>query len=232
MEKVDANTGPSVLLERLFNVTSVSDTAAAVFVHVIPEPETAARRIVMFAAAPALAYSWCRRTTFETEPLLRYARSHSAPATAAEIARASGLGGQGLGGEQLGAEFASGYLVPVHGSRCMGRYSMLALGSHEPAFFESRGSTVARSIAHSTALALHKWWMETTRVALLQSCRLRPIDLRLLEWENQGLNAKQIARLLGCSRTAVDSKFQRLLIKLGTTSRKNAALRASAYELI
>ena len=71
-----------------------------------------------------------------------------------------------------------------------------------------------------------------TRAELQGSSRLRSDDLRLLGYERQGLSTKEIARLVGVSVSALDSRFQRINAKLGTSHRRHAALRAAIHGLL
>lgn len=61
---------------------------------------------------------------------------------------------------------------------------------------------------------------------------ITPTDLALLSLELRGHTTKTIARHLGVSISSVDSRFQRLNVKLGTVSRKAAAHLAAEYGLI
>lgn len=56
--------------------------------------------------------------------------------------------------------------------------------------------------------------------------------MKLLQWEWQGLNSKQIGNLLGMGPAYVDSRFQRLNLKLGVPNRRAAAKLAAEYGLI
>ncbi len=223
---------PCGLLERLFLVTSASGMAASVFVHAIPEPDTGDKTIVLIAAPVALPYAWARASTLRSDPWLQYARTHSAPATGEDIKLVSSAAGERCGMALVASEFASCYVVPVHSANRTGRHSVLLLGSAQPDFFKSTAASAARDTAHTMAVTLHKWWVDKTHDEVLKGFRLRAADVQLLRWERDGLSTKAIARLLGCSPSAVDSKFQRLILKLGTTSRKRAVQRATVYELM
>lgn len=76
------------------------------------------------------------------------------------------------------------------------------------------------------------WWVRRLRVDIIRHHRLTADELALLQFERAGLGTKEIARQLGTTCGSVDSRFQRLIKKLGLPSRKAAARLASEYDLI
>ncbi|ODV10214.1 MAG: hypothetical protein ABT20_08665 [Rubrivivax sp. SCN 70-15] len=77
----------------------------------------------------------------------------------------------------------------------------------------------ARSIANE----MHEWWARNERERLTQSTRLSAQDLELLERHCAGLSSKQIAAELNVSCDAVNSRFQRIIVRLGVRTRRAAA---------
>jgi DNA-binding CsgD family transcriptional regulator len=79
---------------------------------------------------------------------------------------------------------------------------------------------------------LHEWWIAKLRRELIDDAEVTEGELKLLQWEWQGLNSKQIGNLLGMGPAGVDSRFQRLNLKLGVPNRRAAAKLAAEYGLI
>ena len=74
--------------------------------------------------------------------------------------------------------------------------------------------------------------VRNVRDELIRSSRLSHDDLVLLDYQNRGLGTKQIADALSTSPTSIDSRFQRVNVKLGVLNRKAAARLAAEYGLI
>ena len=81
-------------------------------------------------------------------------------------------------------------------------------------------------------MALHEDWTSKLRSDLAESSELSSLDIRILELELQGARTKAIAKTLGTTRMAIDSRFQRLKDKLHVTGRRSAAIRALEFGLI
>ena len=128
--------------------------------------------------------------------------------------------------------FRSAMLIPVHGAGGSGRFSLLCLGAHTQGHLEQVAPPAVRLIAQALATELHQWWAIETRRQLRISAGLREVDLQLLGMELEGLTTKEIARTLDMSCASVDSRFQRINVRMKCTSRKAAAQRAACYGLI
>ena len=89
-----------------------------------------------------------------------------------------------------------------------------------------------RLLGEALATELHQWWAVATRQQLRITAGLRDADLQLLGMEHEGLSTKEIARLLDMSCASVDSRFQRINVKMRCGSRKASAQRAACYGLI
>lgn len=120
------------------------------------------------------------------------------------------------------AGFVSTLLIPAHSGTNHPRVSLLCLGHSEHGYFESEGLPRLRACARPLALEVHDWWLARIRRETLERSRITDRDLRLLEHFYLGHTSKYIGAELNVSRKAVNSRFQRLLAKLGVTSRKNA----------
>jgi DNA-binding CsgD family transcriptional regulator len=178
---------------------------------------------------------WCRRyldrDCFSRDPWVAYAARESEPvvASALNIVDPAQREVVALAAE---AGFASAVLVPAHSGAGHARVSLLCLGHADPGYFEAGGIRRLRVGARALALELHDWWLARIRRDLLLRSRITRDDLTLLEHQCLGHSSKRIAAELNMSRTSVNSRFQRLIAKLGVANRKMAARLAIECGLI
>ena len=81
-------------------------------------------------------------------------------------------------------------------------------------------------------MELHEWWLARIRRELIVKARVTPADLMLLRYEHEGQSSKRIAAALDVSTSSVNSRFQRMIAKLGVPNRKMAARLAAECGLI
>lgn len=168
---------------------------------------------------------WCRRyldaDCFAHDPWLAYAAHHSEPIPASSLPV---LGAEGRRVIALAQQngFASAALVPAHSGAGHSRISLLCLGSTRPGFFEGEGFGRFRLGARLIAAELHDWWLARIRRELIVKARITPADLELLRHEHQGHSSKRIAAELQVSKSSVNSRFQRMNMKLGVPNRRLA----------
>jgi DNA-binding NarL/FixJ family response regulator len=178
---------------------------------------------------------WCvdyeRRAWYADDPWLAYARRHAEPIQIREICLASDTQ-RDLA--QLAAHhgFRSALLIPVPSANHLTRLGLLVLGSQRESYFDNGGLAALRVAARPVASALHEWWVRQGRRELLDSSRLTPEDLALLEHESLGHGTKEVARAMQVSPAAINSRWQRVLVKLAASSRREAARIAAEYGLI
>jgi DNA-binding CsgD family transcriptional regulator len=169
---------------------------------------------------------WCQRYLeagcFAHDPWLAYAAHHSEPipASALPVLDAEGRRVIALAMEN---GFASAALVPAHSGAGHSRISLLCLGSTQPGFFEGEGFGRFRLGARLIAAELHDWWLARIRRELIVKARITPADLELLRHEQQGHSSKRIAAELHVSKSSINSRFQRMNMKLGVPNRRLAA---------
>lgn len=158
----------------------------------------------------------------ECDPWLAYAREHCEPALASAL---NSLTPEQKRTTDLAVEagFVATLLVPVHSAIHDARVSLLALGHSDARRFQGDDYAVVRVMARAFALELHDWWGSQLRRTLLDRARLSPADVRLLERHCAGLSSKQIARDLRISPAAVNSRFQRMTVRLGARNRRAVA---------
>lgn len=169
---------------------------------------------------------WCQRYLeagcFAQDPWLAYAAHHSEPIPASTLPV---LDAEGRRVIALAMEngFASAALVPAHSGAGHSRISLLCLGSTQPGFFEGEGFGRFRLGARLIAAELHDWWLARIRRELIVKARITPADLELLRHEQQGHSSKRIAAELHVSKSSINSRFQRMNMKLGVANRRLAA---------
>ena len=241
IERIHNASGPFGLLASLQRATSALGADASVSVHTFPDGDGRADIRILMDCEPRLGYVFSEDGRLQDDPWYRYARDHFEPLLASEIATDGVAGGVGIGrpnqARLANAAFAqfgfkSALIVPTQCGGGTGRFGMLCLGCDQPGELEEQGTHLFQVLAHSLALELHEWWMRETRTQLLSTSRLRSADLRLLALERQGLGSKEIARSMGLSIASIDSKFQRINLKLNCPNRKAAAMRAAVYGLL
>ena len=109
---------------------------------------------------------------------------------------------------------------------------MLCLGAVDPDRFSDDTMPAVEIAALPLAAGLGRWCTARARDELLRSARLSSEDLTLLELQRQGLTTKEMVRVVGLSPESINSRFQRINLRLGVRNRRTAARRAAEYGLI
>lgn len=178
---------------------------------------------------------WCQRYLeagcFAHDPWLAYAAHHSEPIPASSLPVLDAEGQRVIALAQQNG-FASAALVPAHSGAGHSRISLLCLGSTQPHFFEGEGFSRFRLAARLLAAELHDWWLARIRRELIVKARITQADLELLRHEHQGHSSKRIAAELNVSKSSINSRFQRMNMKLGVPNRRQAARLAIECGLI
>lgn len=169
---------------------------------------------------------WCQRYLeagcFAHDPWLAYAAHHSEPIPASSLPVLDAEGQRVMALAQQNG-FTSAALVPAHSGAGHSRISLLCLGSTQPHFFEGEGFSRFRLGARVLAAELHDWWLARIRRELIIKARITQADLELLRHEHQGHSSKRIAAELNVSKSSINSRFQRMNMKLGVPNRRLAA---------
>lgn len=219
---------PFDLLVALYRATRACGVCASACVHVVPDPERATQVLVLLACDSDAAWAYRPTGAWLEHPWLRHARDHTEAVPASMLDAPAFASTEGKPPPDLSAIL----IVPTHSGGGTGRFSALMLDTTPSPDVAPLAPEACRLLAHSLSGELHEWWLRRTRAELQHCARLRSDDLRMLDFERQGLGTKQIARLLGIGSTAVDSRFQRINAKLNVSSRRNAALRAAIHGLL
>ena len=186
---------------------------------------------VMLACDPAWGRGYLDGGLIAQDPWLRYAERHTEPIRINQTAVSSPDPTPRLGLAASGG-FVSAVLVPAHSALGRSRVSLLCLGSSTPGYFDDHGFDDLRFGARSLALELHEWWIAQMRRELVARVRLTEEDLALLNHQYRGHGSKQIADDLKVSVCSINSRFQRLNLKLGVSNRRQAAQLAADSGLI
>lgn len=222
---------PSAALDLLRKATHTLGAESAVFFSFVRDHQDLATFRIMLACDPNLLREHLEGQTIANDPWLRYASGHTEPllngATGTPDADDSRRGGLASS-----AGFASALLIPAHSAPGRSRVSLLCLGSPVPGYFDDEGIHALRFAARALALELHEWWLARMRRELAVKARLTPDDLALLEQQRQGRGSKQIADVMRVSISSINSRFQRLNLKLGVGNRRQAAQLAEECGLI
>lgn len=195
---------------------------SAVFVSFIRDNADLSACRFMLVCEPG----WCQRYLeagcFAHDPWLAYAAHHSEPIPASSLPVLDAEGQRVIALAQQNG-FASAALVPAHSGAGHSRISLLCLGSTQPGFFEGEGFSRFRLGARLLAAELHDWWLARIRRELIVKARITQADLELLRHEHQGHSSKRIAAELNVSKSSINSRFQRMNMKLGVPNRRLAA---------
>lgn len=166
-----------------------------------------------------------------THPWLAYAALHAEPIDANDPWLRD-AGGVPASADLWGPEFTAALLLPAHAGPGHASFGLLALGSAQPGFFQGPGQARLRQGARALAAELQDWWMAHERRHVVALARVSPYELDLLRHARRGHGSKQIARAMDSTVGAVNSRFQRLNMRLGVGSRRAAARLAVACRLL
>jgi DNA-binding CsgD family transcriptional regulator len=211
--------------------TDALGAECAVFVSFVRDSADVSACRFLLACEP----DWCRRYLasglIAHDLWLAYAAHHSEPIIASSLTATEPAQQQAIDLATRNG-FASAVLVPAHSGAGHSRISLLCLGSSAPGFFEDEGFGAFRIGARMLALELHDWWLARIRRELIVKAHITPSDLVLLRHQCQGHSSKRIAAELHVSKSSINSRFQRMNIKLGVANRRMAARLASECGLI
>jgi DNA-binding CsgD family transcriptional regulator len=218
-------------VELLWEAARGMGAEAAIFASFVREGDAGQSVRLLLACEPVRVEEAREARGHRFEAWLDYARKHSEPIRDSEAPSAGAAASAAVSlAHQLG--FKSTVIVPVPSCGTSSRTGVLCLGSSSPGYFDDEGYVTLKIVARGVAMELHEWWVRRLRDELVAASGLTAADLDLLSQEQLGHTSKSIARRLGVSICAVNSRFQRINAKLGTGSRKAAANLAAEYGLI
>lgn len=218
-------------LELLFEVTARLGADLAVFASFARDDGSHEAYRFLLACDPV----WCQEYEcgcwYADDPWLLYALHHCDPVRISEIVPTTHKQRRVV---ELAERFGcrSGVIVPAPSSGRLSRVGVLCLGSKTSGFFDDGGFVALKVAARALAMELHQWWIGKLRRELLSTSHLVDQDLLLLRREREGISTKAIACELDTTENSINSRFQRITIRLGVPNRKAAAAFAAEYGLI
>ncbi len=224
-------TSPPQLLDSLAHATAAIGATGSVYTAAIPEDGQELSCFSFFACHPAIAKAQGSKPLLLSHPWFRFAQTHSMPGTDHQIRLQHESDAAAL---QLASQygFKSCLVVPASIGTPSGRLEMLCIGSAQADDFEGPEARAVRALARALAAELHDWLTRHLMERLRSAAQLQAIDIDLLALEWQGLGTKEIAVRTGMTPQSVNSRFQRLNVRLNCANRKHAARRAAAYGLL
>ncbi len=222
---------PAHLLDRLVQATATLGAKGSIFTAAIPEDGLDISCFTLFACDPVIAQIHGNRELLLNHPWFRFAKSHTVPATDHEIRLNQDADCAAV---ELASRhgFRSCLVVPTPENTPTRRSEMLCVGSDTAGDFEGPEARTVRSLTRALAAELHDWLSRYLQEQLRAAARLRAEDLNLLAFEWQGLGTKEISLRTGMSESSVNSRFQRINVRLRCSNRKYSAQRAAAYGLL
>ncbi|MBL0726134.1 sigma-70 region 4 domain-containing protein [Piscinibacter sp. HJYY11] len=219
------------LLECLHVATDALGASGSLYTASIPENERETLNLSLYACDPTFAQQQRQLGPLVDHPWFRFARSHSMPGTHLEVELTHDSDAAAVA---LAARygFRACLIVPVSQSAAANRVEMLCLGSDNSTLFEDPQTARIRTLARALAGELHDWLSRYLSARLREAARLQPSDIELLRMEYEGLGTKEIAQRTGMTSASVDSRFQRINVRMECASRKASARRAAAYGLL
>ena len=218
-------------VELLEEATLRMGAEVAVFASFIRDADSCASYRLLLACDPQWCIEYEQLAWYADDPWLAYARHHTEPIRGSEMVIATDAQWSIVDlAKRFG--FESTVIVPTPSSSGLSRLGALWLGSSVPGYFEAEGYIALKVVARSVAMELHEWWLARLRDELIERTGINEMDRAMLERERLGQNTKEIARELGSNVRAINSRYQRLCLKLGVTSRKAAVQLAAEYGLI
>lgn len=222
---------PSEATQLLSQASQQLGADVAAFVSFIPDNESHAAYRFMMACDPTWCFEYQQQSWFANDPWLDYAAHHSEPICASQLGTRTDAQRE-LRALAYRYGFRSTVIVPAPSSAGLNRVGLLCLGSNTPAFFEADGFVTLRTLARGLAMELNEWWIAQLCHEAFDDAELSERDLQMLRWEREGLNSKAIGRLLDMQPTSIDTRFQRINMRLGVPTRRAAAKVAAEYGLI
>ena len=218
-------------VELLHEATQRMGAEVSIFASFIRDDESCRSYRLLLDCDPAWFTEYERQGRYEDDPWLAYAQRYSVPVRSSQIPVASDAARAAV---DLAARFGfrSAVIVPAPSSGGLTRTGVLCLGSSKPGYFDDEGFVALRVVARGVAMELHEWWIGRIRDELIATAEITDDDLLLLSHERMGLGTKAIAKALNWSTSSVDSRFHRMNVRLGVSSRKAAARLAAEYGLI
>jgi DNA-binding CsgD family transcriptional regulator len=194
---------------------------SAVFVSVARDVAVKPATRLMTTCDPVWLQHYLDSGSLVEDPWLLYATHRSEPIVASELDTGS-VSATARDVLATHRAFASAVLAPAHSGHDHERVGLLCLGSSQRGYFEADQPMRARIGARLLAAVLNDWWLANTRHELLVTARITPAELDLLRRQLLGHSSKRIAASLNVTQSSINSRFQRMNMKLGVPNRRAA----------
>lgn len=204
---------------------------AAAFASFIRDDDSYESYRFLLACDPRWCDEYLEEAWFASDPWLKHAMDYGTPVRGSEVIVTT-EGQRRVVALAARYGFTSAAIIPAPSSGGMSRLGVLCIGSDAPGYFDGTAFAPLRVMARSLAMELHEWWLNRIKRQLIDDSGLSADDLHLLAYEWHGLSSKEIARQLNTSPQSINSRFQRMLTKLGMPNRRAAARLAAEYGLI
>jgi uncharacterized protein YigA (DUF484 family) len=217
-------------VERFHQVLRLMGADAGVFLSVIRDDATRTSQRAVLACDPLWAAEYTRGEWHEHDPWLRHARLNSEPARGLELDVRPDESKFLSVSAKLG--FASSLVVPAPSPAGLSRIAVLAIGSHDPGFFDGEGYVAFRVLARALATELNRWLLRAIGQELIEGSGITADEIALLRHEEAGHTSKVIAAKLKVEPKTIDCRFQRVNAKLDAPDRRTSARIARLYGLL
>lgn len=180
------------------------------------------------SCAGAWFTTYLKRHCIEIDPFFVYCHHSNQPITFPHDVKAQSIGQEGFLATLAGNGYAYGVAIPIHLAQA--RLAMFYTGTRAE---RSKGelcnwTPLLGALAQEAAI-----WVETARLvtAIKAFPTLSQSELDHLAWVLKGFQNKEIAEFTNSTSSATNNVFRRINEKLGTHSRKEAALKAEKLGL-
>jgi DNA-binding CsgD family transcriptional regulator len=218
-------------MELLGTTARCLGATAAAFVSYVEEPAGMRSYGLLLACDPLWPEDFGAEGWHSDDPWLRHASRRAEPAFASEIAL-DGHAERSFVESAARRGFAHALIVPAPMPPSAARVGALYLGFDSRDSLEALGTGPDRPVMRGLAMELHDWWLGRMRAERLERWQLSDTEVDLLRREAAGQGSKAIANALDTEATAVDCRFQRIIAKMDTTTRRESARLAALYGVI
>ena len=222
--------GSEAAVEQFRHVLRLMSVDAGVFLSVIRDDATRCSHRSLLACDPIWATEYRKGGWHERDPWIRHARLNSEPARNTEL----DVRPEETGFVSISARFgfASCVVVPAPSPAGTSRVAVLAIGSHNPGFFQGDGYVAFRIVARALATELNRWLLRAIGNELRAQSGITDEEIALLRHEELGHTSKVIGAELNLEAKTIDCRFQRVNAKLDAPDRRTAARIARLYGLL
>lgn len=209
------------VLEVYRDVLATLGLSAAVFSSFSKDAQYHEEYRFLLGCSALFCREYQRHNWLVNDPILRYALNNSEPCRKSQI-RITTPGQRSLLDMAAMHGFASVGVFPAPSGAGVSRMGVLYVGSVDSQYLESSVFDMLRMPCRMLAAELNEWIIASNRRLFIAENKLNEEEMLLISLERQGLKSKEIARELNMTPASIDSKFQRLISRLGVRNRGEA----------